>query len=307
MATKKSLRLNANVGDYFIMSKLKPETLKALGEAELKVMILVAQEGIIDSAKLSAKLEMEQGAVNTAIGILTEEGLICAGEEKAKKSVKNIASNYDNEDLADAIDNDEGFRAVTSFACDVLGKQLNRNDLNTLYSLYDYYGMSAEMICGIIEYCIATGKHSMSYIFNTAMTIRDDGITSYEALEGYIKIKRTVNSKTARFRKMCGIGNRELSTKERGYTDRWFGEMKFSFDLVKKAYELTVDRIGELKFPYMAKILEQWYAKGVRTVDDAEKLDAKHKETKTAENSEYDIEKYFTAAAKKGFIKQDGE
>jgi len=305
MATKKNLRLDANVGDCFIMTKIKAEAFKTYGEAELKVLLCVAQEGTVDLARISATLGMEQAAIDTAVNKLCEDGLLCAGEEKAKRISKNIASSYDNEDLADAIDNDKGFRAVTNFTCDILEKQLNRNDLNTLYSLYDYYGMSAEMICGIVEYCVSTGKRSMSYIFNTAMSIRDDGITSYEALEGYIKAKRSVNSKSTRFRKLCGIGNRELTSKERGYTDRWFGEMKLSFDLVKKAYELTVDRIGELKFPYMSKIIEQWYAKGVRTVEDAEKLDSKHKETKAAEGSEYDIEKYFTAAAKKGYIKQD--
>ena len=305
MAIKKYLRLNANVGDCFIMAKLPPETLKKMGEAELKVLLSVAQDGVADPTRLSARLELPAETVANAVDMLTNEGIICAAEDKSKKCTKNTMSNYDNEDLAEAIDNDDGFKVVTAFACDVLEKQLNRNDLNTLYSLYDYYGMSAEMICGIIEFCVSTGKQSMSYIFNIAMSIRDDGITTYEALDGYIKSKRTVNSKTARLRKLCGIGNRELTSKERGYTDRWFGEMKLSFDLVKRAYELTIDRIGELKFPYMSKIIEQWYAKGVRTVDDAEKLDVKHKEEKAAENSEYDIEKYFTAAAKKGFIKKD--
>ncbi len=307
MATKKNLRLSNGVDTCFIMSKLSLETLKACGEAELKILLFVAQEGNADPSKLSAKLDIDQNTVDCAIKNLTEMAVIFSGEEKIKKPSKKASSNYDNEDLADAIDNDDGFKQVTNFTCDILEKQLNRNDLNTLFSLYDYYGMSAEMICGVVEYCASTGKHSMSYVFNTALEIRDDGIASYEELEAYIKAKRTANSKATRFRKLCGIGNRELTSKERSYTDRWFGEMKLSFDLVKKAYELTIDRIGELKLPYMSKIIEQWYAKGVRTVEDAEKADAKHKEEKAVENSDYDIEKYFAAAAKKGFIKQDGQ
>ncbi len=307
MTAKKTLRLSAAVNDCFIMAKIGLDKLKSYNEAELKVLLYIAQEGVADPARLASKLSIDHAEADGAVAKLIEEGLLCPSEDKIKKPAKNISSNYDSEDLADAIDSDDGFKAVTNFTCDILGKQLNRNDLNTLYALYDYHGMSAEMICGVVEYCVSTEKRNMSYIFNTALAIQADGITSYDELEGYVKSKRTVNTKAARFRKLCGIGNRELTAKERSYTERWFGEMKYSFDVVKRAYEITIDRIGELKLPYMSKIIEQWYAKGVRTLDDAEKLDKKHAEAKTAENGDEDMEKFFSAARKKGFMKQETE
>lgn len=307
MSAKKMVRLTADVGNCFVMARISTEQLKSFSEAEIKVLLYVAQEGVCDPSRLSSKLAIDSAAAEKAVESLKAGGLLDFADDKAKKGGKAHYSQYDGEDLADAVDADEGFRAVTNYATEILQKQLNRNDLNTLYSLYDYYGFGADMVCGIMEYCVSLGKGNLSYIFNTAVNMQKDGIVSYDALEGYIKAKRTADSKAARFRRMCGIGNRELTAKERSYTDRWFGEMKLSYDLVKKAYETTVDRIGELKLPYMSKIIEQWYAKGVRTVDDAEKYDQKHKETKAAESSEYDIEKYFTAAAKKGYIKQEGE
>lgn len=305
MGAKKSLQLSAMVGDCFIMAKIGLDRLKSFSEAELKILLYIAQEGGIEPSRLAVKLGIDSQSVEEAVKNLTESGLVSLGEDKIKKPSKNAVSNYDGEELADAIDDDDGFKAVTNFARDILEKQLNRNDLNTLYALYDYHGFSAEMICGIVEYCVSTGKRSMSYIFNTALSIREDGISTYDELELYIKEKRTLNTKAARFRKLCGIGNRELTARERSYTDRWFGEMHFGFELVKKAYELTIDRIGEPKFAYMSKILEQWHAKGVRNLEDAEKLLAKHKEEKKAESSDYDIESYFVSAAKKGFIKED--
>ncbi|MBR6594499.1 MAG: DnaD domain protein [Clostridia bacterium] len=310
MKTKKVLRLSAPVGECFIMARLGIERLRAFTEAELKVLIYIAEEGTVDPARLGVKLGMDQIVAESAVASLTEEGLIDLGETKVKRTSKNMSSQYDSEDLADAVDEDDGFKAVAIYVGEILQKQLNRNDLNTLYALYDYHGMGAEMICGIVEYCVSLGKRNLSYVFNTAVGMQADGISSFDELEGYLKAKRTADSKAARFRRLCGIGNRELTAKERSYTDRWFGEMRLSFDLVKKAYEITIDRIGELKLPYMSKIIEQWFAKGVRTVEDAEKLQAKHAEDKAAEraeeNSEYDIEKFFTAAAKKGFIKDAG-
>lgn len=311
MTARKTLALAAPVNNCYIMARLSAEQLKSFTGAELKVLIYIAQEGVAEAGKLHVKLGITQEDAEKAVLSLTENGLVAIGNEKPKRSNVGRSSQYDNEDIADAVDSDEGFKAVTAFACDTLQKQLNRNDLNTLYSLYDYYGMGADLVCGVVEYCASLGKRSLSYIFNTAMSMQADGITSYDEFEGYIKARRTADSKAARFRKLCGIGNRELTAKERSYPDRWFGEMKLSFDLVKKAYEITIDRIGELKLPYMSKILEQWYAKGVRTVEDAEKLDKKRADEKAAEkaeqNSEYDIEKYIAAAAKKGYIKQDGQ
>lgn len=307
MTAKKSLRLSSAVDNCFIMAKIGLDKLKSMTEVELKILLFVAQEGIVAPTLFASKLGIEAKEAKAAVESLTECGLLRLSDDRPKKSGKNTISNYDSEDIADAIDADEGFKAVTSFTCDILEKQLNRNDLNTLYALYDYHGFSAEMICGVVEYCVSTNKRSMSYIFNTALAIQADGITSYDELEGYVKAKRTLYSKATRFRKLCGIGNRELTAKERSYTDRWFGEMKLSFDLVKKAYEVTVDRIGEPKFPYMSKILEQWFSKGVRTVEDAEKLDKKHKEEKAAEDDEFNIENYFFAAAKKGYVNNDEE
>lgn len=311
MTVGKTLALAVPVNDCYIMARLSGEQLKSFSEAELKILIYVAQEGGADIGKLHVKLGLPREEVEAAVTRLTESGLVSLGNVKITKKAQGMSSQYNSEDIAYAIDSDDGFKAVTTFACDTLQKQLNRNDLNTLYALYDYHGMSADLVCGVLEYCASLGKTSLSYIFNTAIGVQADGITSYDEFETYIKARRTADSKAARFRRLCGIGNRELTAKERSYTDRWFGEMKLSFDLVKRAYEITVDRIGELKLPYMSKILEQWFAKGVRTVEDAEKLNKKHADeraaAKSAESSEYDIEKYIAAAAKKGYLKQSDD
>jgi len=133
-----------------------------------------------------------------------------------------------------------------------------------------------------------------------------DGVSTYEALEGYLRAKRTADGKASRFRKRSGIGTRELTGKERTYTDRWFGEMRLSFDLVKHAYEITVNNTGEVALPYMSKILERWFAKGIKTVEEAEKLDAK-KPQKAEKGEDAEIEELLAAAAKKGYVKPSQE
>lgn len=305
MTVKRTIKLLSSVDDYFIMPKMKAELLKQLSEAELKVLLYSASGGMGAINAMAEALDISADEADHALTKLETLGIVEVKEEKAKKPKANSSSQYDSEEIAEAVENDNGFRAIVNFSSDKLEKQLNRNDLNTLYALYDYYGMSPDLVCGILEYCVSMDKRALSYIFNTAVAMQADGIADYEALEGYIKAKRTADSKAGRFRKLCGIGNRELTAKERGYTDRWFGEMRLSFDIVKLAYEITVNNTGEVALPYMSKILEKWHAKGIKTAEDAEKHEANKPKKPEKGSGDKELEELMLAAANKGFIKPE--
>ena len=306
MSIKRTIKILSSVDNYFIMPKLGADVLKELTGAELKVLLYSAAGGDGNLNSMAAALDITVDETDYALQKLENMGIVAVREEKIKKPKTNHGSQYDNEEIADAMDGDDGFRAIVSYSADKLEKQLNRNDLNTLYALYDYYGMSPDLVCGIVEYCVSIGKRNLSYIFNTAVTMQADGIGSYEALEGYLKAKRTAEGKAGRFRKLCGIGNRELTTKERMFTDRWFGEMRLGFDLVKLAYEITVNNTGEVALPYMSKILEKWYAKGIKTVEEANACQ-EQKPKKTAGGDDPEIEELLMAAAQKGYLKPNRE
>ncbi len=299
MATKLKFKVTAIADDCFVMAKLDKEQLANLNYNDLVVLLYFASEAH-DVDKAATELNIEIKELKSIIERLKALDYINASEETVKR-VKKHSSHYDGEDIADAIERDGSFKMLTEYAATNLEKQLNRNDLNTLYDLYDFYGMSSEFICGIIDYAVFVNKKYMSFVFNAAVTINAEGINTYDALEAYLEAKRKADGKISRFRKLCGIGSRELSEKEKRYTERWFGEMKLSFELVKFAYERTVDNTGEFSMPYMSKILEQWYAKGVRTPDDVALKDKKPTE---GAKSNDDIEELFAAAAKKGKLKK---
>lgn len=302
MPKKRTIQIQA-ASNCFIMQKLPASVLKQLTAAELKVLLYGASGENCELALIAAELGITVDEADAALTALEKLEIISIKEEKQKKSKVQHSSQYDSEELADAMDGNDSFKEVVDFATDKLQKQLNRNDLNTLFSLHDYYGMPAELICGVLEYCVSIGKRNLSYIFNTAVAMQADGVNSYEALEGYLKAKRSADSKASRFRRLCGWGNRELSNKERTYTDRWFGEMRFSFDLVKYAYEITVNNTGEVALPYMSKVLERWYSKGVKTVDDAKNQEEKKPPQKAEKKMDPEVEELLMAAAKKGHIK----
>ena len=307
MTVKRTIKLLSSVEDYFIMPKMGAETLKSLTSADLRVLLFSASGGDTNLVSMAEALGLTADEAERALERLENFGIVSVKEEKVKKVKTSHTSQYDNEEIADAMDGDGGFRGIVSFSSDKLEKQLNRNDLNTLYALYDYYGMAPDLICGIVEYCVSVGKRNLSYIFNTALSMQADGIGSYEELEGHLKAKRTADGKSGRFRKLCGIGNRELTSKERTYTDRWFGEMRLSFDLVKHAYEITVNNTGEVALPYMSKILEKWHAKGIKTVEDANSYEAQKPKKASYGGEDPEIEELLMAAAQKGYLKTKQE
>ncbi len=299
MAIRIKMKITAPADECFIMAKLDAEQLNVLSHNELKALVYFAG-GEKDLNKAVTALAIDQNELKEILEKLKNLDIVNFVEENVKPTKKR-SSQYESEDIADALDNDSSFTMLSEYAATNLEKQLNRNDLNTLFDLYDFYGMSTEFICGIIDYAATSNKRSMSFVFNSAVTINAQGVNTYSELEDYLAAKRVSDSKAAQFKKLCGFGTRELSEKEKKYTERWFSEMRLSFELVKLAYEKTVDTIGEIKLPYMAKILEQWYAKGIKTPEDVSVKDVKP--TSSQDNHE-DIEELFAAAAKKGRLKK---
>lgn len=306
--TKKRTMQIPSAADCFIMRRLPADVIKQLTAAELKVLLHGAGGASCEPTRLAEELGITADEAEAALVTLEGLAIVSLKEEKNKKNKSHINAQYDSEELADAIDVNDSFKIVVEFATEKLQKQLNRNDLNTLFSMYDFYGMSSEFICGVIDYCVSVNKYSLAYIFNTAVSMQADGVNSYESLQEHLKEKRATDSKASRFRRLCGWGSRELTVKERNYTERWFGEMGLSFELVKHAYEITVNNTGEVALPYMSKLLEKWHAAGIKTPAEVEKQQReKPKQKKSGGGYDAEVEQLLRSAAEKGYIKPKKE
>ena len=56
--------------------------------------------------------------------------------------------------------------------------------------------------------------------------------------------------------------------------DQWLSEYSFSMDVIREACERTILTTSRPTLAYAGKILARWHAAGVRTVEDAKRLDA---------------------------------
>ncbi len=170
----------------------------------------------------------------------------------------------------------------------ILGKTLSSADTELLYSFHDYYGLPIEVILVLIEYYVSKGKNSMKYIEKEAGKWASAGIDSIQKAKAYIDKREEFLSFTSRIRSIFGIQERRLTTRELGYIHNWQSECKMSLDMVKQAYELTVNQTGKLSFAYMNKIIESWAKDGIYAPQDIGKQ--KKPEAKQQKNSRYDFE-----------------
>ena len=72
--------------------------------------------------------------------------------------------------------------------------------------------------------------------------------------------------------------------------------MKTSYELLSKAYDITVEKTGKLSYAYMAKILDNWHSSGIKTAEDVEKSLESYKNKQKISMSTFDADDFFEAA-----------
>ena len=121
-------------------------------------------------------------------------------------------------------------------------------------------------------------------------------------LEKYIKDRESFKSVETKLRQVFGLGERSLSSREKENFERWTIEWQFGIDVIKKAYEITVDKISKPSVPYVNKILSNWQSKGYKTVDDVEGAIEAYREKKNeSEASGFDTNEFFELAIKRAY------
>ena len=304
----KRIRVGRPEEKFIYIDKSVGKLLPAAGEAELKVLLYALCEQEFSVAEAAAYLKITAGEVESALCFWRGAQLLDTAEaEKPAAHAKiNLFQSYDGELLAKQVEENATFKTLCEFMEKKLEKLLNKNDLNSLFYLFDYVGLSAEYIMALTEYCVQKGKGSMQYILKTALGKADDGVDTYEKLEEWLRRKRSADDSVRRLAAACGWGDRELTANEKKYVRRWFEEEQASYELVHLAYEKTVDSIGKVKLAYMNKILESWFEKGYQTPEDVNHDRQAPKKKDGAEaGSSFDADDFFAAAVKKGMSSDD--
>lgn len=147
-------------------------------------------------------------------------------------------------------------------------KTLSSSDTAALVWLYDYAGIPVDVLLMVIAYCKSLGKNSIRYIQKVALEWFDQGIDTVEKAESQIQRIHSLHQFENTVRTVFGIRDRTFTTKEQEFIRSW-EQFAPSAELLRLAYDKTVENTGRVSFAYVHSILSAWQAKGISSVEAA--------------------------------------
>ncbi|MCI9156333.1 MAG: DnaD domain protein [Lawsonibacter sp.] len=180
---------------------------------------------------------------------------------------------YSTEDITQALaEENSTFPALVSEVERRLGKRLSAADLKSLYTLYDYLALPAEVILMLLGWCMeeVTRKYGpgrkpfLSQIKKEGFIWARRGVDTMERAEEHIAKLTRLRGREAEVFRLLDIPLRPLVEREKTYIAAW-DDMGFDDEAIRMAYERTVLKKQSMDWGYMNGILRRWHEKGLHT------------------------------------------
>lgn len=252
----------------------------------------------------------------------TEEALETAKTKTAagktdKPTPRGELPRYTTEQLADLLEQRREAAAFIDEGQRIWGKIFNTHEVNVLLGLVDYLGLDWEYVLTLLAYCANAqekrGIHkSLRYLESTAFNFYDEGVRTLVELQERLKQIETMAEIEGQLRTLFGMGARALTPKEKKCFSTWLYEYRFGMDIIKLAYDVTVDAKGSPNLSYMNSVLANWNRDDLRTPEAVqaaqEAFHAEQDKTRTggkgktsAPTGSFDTDDFFSAAVRRSF------
>lgn len=226
--------------------------------------------------------------------------------EKKKKLLSNESRKYTGEQISSLLDKDGGqLKKMVDVCQQLIGHILNPNEINTLVGLCDWLGLDVEYVITLCSYYTEKKPGcNVRYIERVAVELVNEGLDTPQLLDEHIKQMEIYDGIAGKIRSWLGIGGREYTKKENTHIKHWISDLCYGEDIIKYAYEITVNAKQTFSFDYAGRILDNWYAAGVRSLDQAKKSVEDFKAQKTgADKGSFETDEFFKLAMKRSYGK----
>ena len=278
-----------------------PVDLKARG-AEMAADIGTTRE------ELERSLYFLRGAsliVTDAVGRVSV-GVAAAAPTKERKLLSaDTPQRFTSGEIRRLTEENGALSSLFDVCQQAMGKLFTTDEFNIIISLHEYYGFEPDYVVLLCTHCAGKGKN-LRYTEKVAHSLYDKDIVTYAALEEYLARMDALESSEGQLRSLFGFGSRALSAREKDFFMRWLMDLGCSYELIEYAYEITVDRTGKVKLPYISKILENWHAAGYRTPDEVKNGESAGKPESPL--SSFNTDDFFDLALRRSYADMgDGE
>ncbi len=280
--------------------------IKTAGALSLKVLLLVLSQPQITTQKMAEILCVSVGDIQDAANYWVVNKVLSTSEEQNStasniqpiteetpiKRVSQAPVRLSGKELEKRVRESSDVKLLISETEKHFGKNLIPSEASVLVSLYDWAGLSVDIILMIVSYCSSISKTNMRFVEKLALEWIDKGIDSHEAVANHIMQLTEKNANESAVKSTFGIYNRSLTTKEKNFIHSWFVDMRFDIEMIKLAYEKTIDATNNMSFGYINKILTSWNEKGIRTPAQVEEEQKNYTDSRKnqSSNPSYDLE-----------------
>ena len=210
---------------------------------------------------------------------------------------------YSSGELADMMEKRESLRLLIDEAQNIFGKMFNLHEVNILVGLVDYLQLDGEYILVLLAHCRRMELKSLRAVERYAISLIDQGIGTAPALEARVQELEAAHTLEGKVRSMFGLKSRALTSKEKKFIAAWIG-FGYGEEVIRRAYEITVNATGEPSLSYANAILERWHADGLATPEEIDRRLQAEREAKTGKTTlgnSFDTDDFFEAALKRSF------
>jgi len=252
---------------------------KGDGDAALLYLALLRHHGTVAPRSLAGELRWERSRIECAERVLQELRLL-AEETPSVPEPADERPAYQRADIACRLESSEEFRRLTEEVERKLGKKLTTPDVGVLLGLSDYVGLPSDVIYLLVCHCLqriqrryGEGRRpTLRQIEKEGYAWARMGIDTQSAAAEYLKKYARKQESVPRYMQALRLGERLPVASEEKYLTAW-QEMGFSPEAVALAYDKTVLKCHELKWPYCNGILKRWHEAGLHTVEEIEQND----------------------------------
>ena len=224
------------------------------------------------------------------------------GFQESKKLAKSDAlPNYTSDELSEILETRADAAMLINECQKIMGKIVNVHEINKIIGLSDYLALDSEYILLLVKYCAESGRKTLHYVEKTAFSLYDIGITGVDELSEELHRRDALKSAEGRIRSIFGIGSRALTARENKEISSWVNDFRYDFDIIQKAYEVTVDATGKSTVHYANSVLERWYSEGYRTLEQINESYKDKGKKESAAKGSFDTDEFFEAAVKRSF------
>lgn len=178
-----------------------------------------------------------------------------SAEERHFQPNTSVASSYKGAEVVKAVNSDQKLANLFKLVSQILNKNLSTNDYKIIYSFIDYLKLPEQVIIILFEYCASRCKTNMRYVEKIAYSWADNGITTPDAANKFVKNSNKEQSILSTYKKNFRITGREFTQTEEKMLLSWLNECKADEDLIMRAYDSAVMNTGKVSFRYMDSII----------------------------------------------------